>query len=139
MPVPAVVGAVFRAIGSVKTLLRAKTLSKLFRKEKPTLGKAPIRITAGIQINAKQMLSTINRAGDKKVNQIMTYGQKMAKRYTPVDTGRAQRGWEIKGKGMQSVLSNTVPYIGPLNRGHSKQARKGILRPTIKSIRSKFR
>lgn len=138
MPVP-VIGAVFSGLGRV--LLKAKTLSKIFRRERPTptLGKAPVRITAGIQINAKRILRTINDAGDKKVDQIMAYGLKQAKHYTPIDTGRARSGWSITGKGLKSILLNKVPYIGPLNRGHSQQARNGILKPTIKSIRRKFR
>lgn len=41
---------------------------------------------------------------------------------TPVDTGRAQDGWEIDLSGDNPEIRNDVPYIGALNNGHSKQA-----------------
>lgn len=42
---------------------------------------------------------------------------------TPVDTGRAQAGWELNVNNDKSVsIVNDVPYIEALNNGHSQQA-----------------
>jgi hypothetical protein len=41
---------------------------------------------------------------------------------TPVDTGRARKGWDLQFEKDKAVLNNDVPYIGDLNNGHSKQA-----------------
>lgn len=41
---------------------------------------------------------------------------------TPVDTGLAQDSWRLNVKKKSVVISNNVPYINELNRGHSQQA-----------------
>ncbi len=84
---------------------------------------------------------------------------------TPVDKGQARGGWTagiespvpspdredptgqtaiaegqavIAGAkfGEKIVLSNNVPYIGPLNDGHSKQAPNGMVEGTMAEIQS---
>jgi len=68
--------------------------------------------------------------------------------YTPVDKGRARRGWKktvgrnpSSGNFVQKEhrITNRVPYIGLLERGRSKQRPNGIVRPTIKSFKTKGR
>ena len=53
---------------------------------------------------------------------------------TPVDTGRAKKGWKRTKDG--SV--NRVPYIDELDEGHSKQAPNGITRPALNKLRQRF-
>jgi len=54
---------------------------------------------------------------------------------TPVDTGRARRGWRYtpKYKAYYSgkVIDNNVPYIVFLDKGSSRQNRRGIVQPAI--------
>ena len=57
---------------------------------------------------------------------------------TPKRTGRAKSGWKqvdtYKPDGKtRTVIVNTVPYIGVLDTGSSKQAPNGIVEPSIKS------
>lgn len=52
-------------------------------------------------------------------------------RETPVDTGAARHGWQVDLVGDQQVITNAVPYIGELNRGHSKQAPAGFIEAVI--------
>tara|TARA_R100001230_G_C5616297_1_gene126698 strand:- start:35 stop:325 length:291 start_codon:yes stop_codon:yes gene_type:complete len=52
---------------------------------------------------------------------------------TPVDTGRAKRGWRRNSEGTR----NDVPYIGRLDKGHSKQAPDGMSRPALNRVKSK--
>lgn len=83
---------------------------------------------------------------------------------TPVDTGRARGNWQVtleqparsivnkeSKTGKESIgeggariaqlrdfgvifITNNLPYIEPLERGHSKQARAGMLGPTINEL-----
>ena len=60
---------------------------------------------------------------------------------TPVDTGRAKRGWvknynnQIGEKTSYILFTNRVPYSAVLDNGHSKQAPKGMFNPTLKRTR----
>jgi len=46
---------------------------------------------------------------------------------TPVDTGRAQDGWEVQN----GNIRNDVPYIEHLNQGSSQQAPAHFIESTI--------
>lgn len=65
---------------------------------------------------------------------------------TPVDTGRAKKGWTQKTTDNTFVIENRVPYIGVLDKGRhmtnrgmrgSKQAPKGIVGPSLNSIKGR--
>jgi hypothetical protein len=45
---------------------------------------------------------------------------------TPIDKGRARRGWQKRSQGKDKIISNKVPYIGRLEDGYSRQASKGF-------------
>jgi len=62
-----------------------------------------------------------------------------AKKITPIKRGRARRGWKIERRGTNTAVVNRTPYIGTLERGRSKQAPDGILRPTIRSLKNRRR
>lgn len=57
-----------------------------------------------------------------------------ARRKTPIQSGNARRGWKQTGRGTQSQVENSVPYIGRLDRGSSRQAPNGIVKPTINEV-----
>ena len=54
---------------------------------------------------------------------------------TPVDTGRARRGWRYTPKYKLhysgKIIGNNVPYIVFLDKGSSRQNRRGIVQPAI--------
>ena len=63
---------------------------------------------------------------------------------TPVDSGRAQRGWVNKyndqiGKASRDtkfiLFANKVPYIDILEKGSSRQAPAGMINPALKRTR----
>lgn len=65
---------------------------------------------------------------------------------TPVDTGRARGGWTKNVKDKTFVVQNDVPYITVLDKGRhmtnrgmrgSKQAPRGIIGPSLNSIKGK--
>lgn len=51
---------------------------------------------------------------------------------TPVDKGRARRGWRKEKSFKQTRVVNRVPYINALEDGWSKQAPNGILKPAVR-------
>lgn len=61
------------------------------------------------------------------------------KRRTPVDTGKAQRGWKQRHRRNRSTVSNRVKYIQRLEDGHSKQAPQGFVDQSINKIKRNAR
>mgnify|MGYP001303235154 CR=1 FL=1 len=53
---------------------------------------------------------------------------------TPIDKGRARRGWQVTKTSKTRKITNRVPYIDLLEQGRSKQAPRGIIRPTVREI-----
>lgn len=87
----------------------------------------------------------ISKIGDRIANTLLEEVRKA----TPIDKGRARRGWK-KSKSANPTLSNSVerqikienrvPYIGLLERGRSKQAPNGIVRQSLSAtLRNKRR
>ena len=74
---------------------------------------------------------------------VMDAFYKELKKNTPIRTGRARSGWaKYKdtqvGQGQtQTVITNTVPYIGPLDQGSSSQAPNGIVEPSWQAASKK--
>lgn len=50
---------------------------------------------------------------------------------TPIDQGRARRGWQQRQSGKNISVENQVPYIERLERGYSRQAPKGFVNQAI--------
>ncbi len=50
---------------------------------------------------------------------------------TPIDTGRARRGWQNRQFAKTQVVENQVPYIGVLEKGRSKQAPNGFVNQAV--------
>ena len=81
--------------------------------------------------------STLERAVDTFFQELNT----VAKSKTPVDTGRASRGWRYTRRYTVgyagTLIENTVGYIGLLDKGSSRQAPAGITVPAIREVLSK--
>jgi len=61
-----------------------------------------------------------------------TYETEVKKR-TPIDTGRARRGWQKRTQGGSKQVRNEVPYIERLEDGYSKQAPRGFVNQALKA------
>ena len=75
----------------------------------------------------------ISQVGTKLANTILVE----AKKITPIKQGRARRGWRVERRGTNTHVVNRVPYIGQLERGRSKQAPRGILKPTLTGLKNR--
>jgi len=56
--------------------------------------------------------------------------------HTPRGTGRAADGWQLNKSRRVNSITNKVPYISELDKGHSDQAPYGMTKPSIDRIRS---
>jgi hypothetical protein len=64
-----------------------------------------------------------------------------APKFTPKRTGRAAAGWEKKMEKDNFTVENRVPYVGYLEKPYvkSKQAPRGIIGPTLTSVKGKIK
>lgn len=64
-----------------------------------------------------------------------------APRFTPRRTGRAAGAWEKDVRRDNMEVINRTPYVGYLELPYakSKQAPKGIIGPTLTSVKRKFK
>lgn len=88
-----------------------------------------------MRFQPKDIMKDIHKKSRRFVDAVMKDVKEVVADETPVDTGRAQRGWRRKNK---DVLNN-VEYITALEDGHSKQAPDGMMRPTIKEINRRYK
>jgi len=60
------------------------------------------------------------------------------KNVTPVDTGYAKSRWKKQTGTNSSVINNDAPYISELEKGRSKQAPDGMIKPVMAKIQHNF-
>lgn len=91
----------------------------------------------------KKIFGDIEGSLEREIQDIVQAINTSVKRTTPVQSGRARRGWRTTGRyklGKSSqVMENLVPYIGILDRGSSRQAPNGIVDPGVRKIISRRR
>jgi hypothetical protein len=90
-------------------------------------------------INVPQAVSKLKRDIQKFTAKVAQTFYEEVRRVTPIDRGRARRGWKLQRAGEKYVVENKVPYINVLEEGHSKQAPKGMIEPAIKQTIQKMR
>ena len=88
-----------------------------------------------------QNIATVMTLVEKKIAKVKTEMVdtilREAKKNTPIKQGRARRGWRVERQGTNTRVVNRTPYIGTLERGRSKQAPRGILKPTVKGLKNR--
>jgi hypothetical protein len=73
------------------------------------------------------------------VKQIADDVYAVAKTKTPVRSGRAKNAWTEATSKNNFRVENRVPYIDRLEAGASRQAPKGIIGPTLTTIKGKYK
>jgi len=79
-------------------------------------------------------MRSLEREKDSLMARVAEDIKQVAIQKTPIDQGRARRGWRLENMFREKRIANRVPYIDYLENGHSKQAPNGILGPTIREI-----
>jgi hypothetical protein len=91
-----------------------------------------IKIT-GIGSLKAELRSALSETVEKLADEILVD----ARSYTPIKTGRARNNWRKTVTKDNFEVINRVPYIERLEAGASKQAPKGIIGPTLTSVKGK--
>ena len=88
----------------------------------------------------KQVIKDLGREASEDFGALLTEFVKTLKANTPIKTGRARSGWREQnqphiGQGQSTIaVVNEVPYIEPLDQGHSRQAPAGIVQPSLDKV-----
>lgn len=93
-----------------------------------------------IKIVGDMTLQSVQAAIRTVKADLMPEIQKEVASRTPIDTGRARRGWQQRS---QTMVKNDVPYIERLEKGYSRQAPNGFvnqgIRAAVKTISNKVK
>jgi len=90
-------------------------------------------------IGIKQLTEALQKAVEATVSSTAKVFQVAAKKNTPIRSGNARRNWNKKTRQEGFAVENRVPYIERLEQGSSKQAPRGIVRPTLRETRRKLK
>jgi hypothetical protein len=87
------------------------------------------------------MMKRIDEDLSEFVERVMDTTVSEIPRFTPKDTGRARSGWQRRGQGLDSQVENAVPYVQYLEKPYAKsrQAPRGIIGPTLTSVKGKLK
>lgn len=89
-----------------------------------------MKITIDIR-GDQQVLSDLRREIDQFTQYVAdTFKSEVVPR-TPIDTGRARRGWKQRQLGRTQIIENPVPYIERLEKGYSRQAPRGFVKQAM--------
>ena len=90
------------------------------------------------RLAGKLDFSKIEDGINKLVEDIGKQTLRNAKANTPIRSGNARRNWSQTDSPGLFEVSNSVPYIEQLERGRSRQAPRGIIKPTVKKAFTGF-
>jgi L-arabinose isomerase len=74
-----------------------------------------------------ELKKLLKKIADEEIEAIGDEYQSQVRRRTPIDTGRARRGWQKRTK----EIRNEVPYIRRLENGYSAQAPRGFVKQSV--------
>ena len=76
----------------------------------------------------------LSRSIERMLDDVKSRTEQVARANTPIRTGRARNNWVSKDTTQGFEVKNSTPYIGELDKGSSKQAPKGIINPTVRTM-----
>jgi hypothetical protein len=80
-----------------------------------------------------------NRTISAFVAQLADDVEREIKKNTPIKTGNARRNWQKTVSSKTFDVTNKVPYIERLEAGASRQAPRGMIGPTLTTIKGKYK
>jgi hypothetical protein len=86
----------------------------------------------------KANIADLTKAVEAVFSRIAQNTLTIAKQNTPIRSGRARKSWTEKPTKTGFEVQNSVPYIEQLEKGRSKQAPQGILKPTTRLVSRKI-
>ena len=91
-----------------------------------------------IRLAGKADFKGVEKAIDRLIDQVQQRTFESARTNTPVRSGRARDSWNQRATARGFTVNNTVPYIEQLEKGRSKQAPRGIITPTTRSVNRSY-
>ena len=85
-------------------------------------------------MQGKLDMRALERQVDSLIKDVAQHTFKTAKSLTPVRSGRARDNWTKDTTRDGFEVENSVPYIGVLDKGSSRQAPRGISKPTVRKV-----
>lgn len=76
----------------------------------------------------------LNKNVQKMLDEVATKTLDVAQANTPVRSGYARKNWTKKTDSKGFDVANATPYIQFLDKGTSRQAPSGIVKPTVRTI-----
>ena len=86
---------------------------------------------------AGAIIPNLTKELEKEISMLADKVLLRVKDNTPIKTGNARRNWNSSKRKDGFTVENKVPYIERLEAGHSKQAPKGIIGPTLSQVKGK--
>lgn len=91
------------------------------------------------QQELKRIEEEVRQLANMEIHERIDYATDQLRVVTPVDTGRARKGWRNKkqfdnNRFAAGTIINDVEYIEVLNRGHSKQAPRYFIEQVLSTI-----
>jgi hypothetical protein len=92
-------------------------------------------VFTGADVISKKLQNALTMTMQQVADEV----EKAAKSYTPVKTGYTRSKWDKRVTKQDFEVANRVPWIERLEAGASKQAPKGIIGPTLSSLKGKIK
>ena len=89
--------------------------------------------------NAERFKKNVNGVVEAATEGISNAVFEDVKKRSPVRSGLFKKSWQKSGSKLKYRISNPQPYAGALEKGRSKQAPKGVMRPAIENIKQPIR
>tara|TARA_R100001510_G_C7548484_1_gene133203 strand:- start:368 stop:673 length:306 start_codon:yes stop_codon:yes gene_type:complete len=88
----------------------------------------------GLKVQSNFDAKKLGKQVQRILDEVKTKTHQTARSLTPVDTGYAKSQWDKKSTPKGFEVKNEVPYIQFLDKGHSRQAPRGITKPTVRKM-----
>lgn len=91
--------------------------------------------------NQSKISDTLRKDFKRALDDLKTDLVVELRKNTPVATGKARAGWQLDDNKKGFVINNPTPYVGYLDKPYvkSKQAPRGIVGPSLTSIKGKYK
>lgn len=90
-------------------------------------------------IGIKELSGALVKETEALLNSTAAIYAEEARKNTPKRSGNARRNWKQTSDARGFEVENRVPYIERLEAGSSKQAPRGIIRPTLRGATRRTR
>lgn len=93
----------------------------------------------GLDVVSQKLAKTLEMTVTEVGNLTLDTVQNRFKKITPVKSGFTRDQWTLNYQKKNFEVANRVPWIGKLEAGASRQAPRGIIGPTLTTVKGKLK